>query len=158
MALIFTDSMSSLMRRPVSRCQPLSVSGRHVTRRVADGSGAQQQQQQQRKRGSSARASSTNVHNDRGEARAGGGISGGARPRPPAALPLPGAQQLRPGPSRRKQEHGAGAAESCVRNHKLERGREGERTGRGGGVEEIYIYFLRKKKSSKFTQHEWAFG
>lgn len=76
------------------------------------------------------RASSTDFHNERSEARAGGGISGGVRPHPPAAHPLPGEQQLRRVPSRRKQEQGAGVAESCARNHKLERGRGGERTQR----------------------------
>lgn len=141
-----------------------SLPGRHVTRRMADCSGARKRQRKRVRTNAAPRGSSTihrsapNFHNDRCEARAGGGISGGVRPHPPAAHLLPGEQQLRRVPSRRKQERGAGVAESCVRNHKLERGREGERMERGV-MQRKYIFSLKKKKkSSNFRRHEWAFG
>lgn len=105
---------------------------------MADCSGAHENKSE---RARLLRASSTDFHNERCEARAGGGISGGVRPHPPAARPLPGEQQLRRVPSRRKQEQGAGVAESCVRNHKLERGRGGEREG----MQRKFFFFKRLK-------------
>ena len=88
-----------------------------------------------------------------------GGISGGVRPHPPAAHLLPGEPQLRRLPSRRERERGAGVAESRVRNHKLEREREGEKM-EIGGTQRKYIFFSLKKKktTSNFRQHEWALG
>lgn len=147
-ALIFTDSMSRLMRRPVSRCRLTARSSCYAR----DGG-------RQRRAGEATKTKSEGTNERTNERGSSGEVPRSAGARPIFTMTVARResgregsvevcalihQQLRREPSRREQQRGAGVAESCVRNHKLERGREGEGMERGGLQRKYY-----KKKMHK---------